>query len=880
MADQAISSASSPLSGPHSRQHCDFFISRAGADSAFALWIAKLIRAQGRSYILQDEHFGHADFMVEMHKALSSPARVVALYSQAYLDSTYCVREATEWLKDDPANERQGLIPLRIEPCAPGGMLNVTYTDLLHERRQAGATALALRILRALGFENPSLNGIPTPPAGVMERQAQITPEEFRLKTDHLAPRDDLIAGIAEALRNPAPKRGTRTAAITNSRHVMQAVAGMGGVGKTMLALDYARRNAGDYHGIAWIKAETRQGLLKSLADLGARIEPGVAATAVKDIEKAAARTLEIIEGSDFGRPWLLVYDNVEKPGDLDKLTPAAGAHVLVTTRWSDWHGLAGKVDVGVFMPGQAVEFLCDRAASQDREGAAALAEALGYLPLALDHAGSYCRSRRRSFDTYLDDVAALIKNAPKSGASFGQYPDSVFATFSIALERIIAGEEERGIAAAPEAALVMGLAAHLAPDAIPRALCDRLDAPSAGIDDALAAMAEVSLVTLGETDRGKPAFSVHRLVQLVAADLMGEHRQQFLDLALAIVDDAFPWESRDWVKGAACNELRTHAEAVLDHARTAGTETAAVSTLAQKLGSLLRAQAQYAAARGLFEHALAIADATEGAASHRSGSVLHDLAMLHQDEGHYGLAEPLLKRSISIKEKDVGPEHPDTSATLHELARLYQAQGRYSEAEPLLKRSLAICEKTVGGEHPSTSATLYELASLYQARGRYSEAEPLLKRSLAINEDTLGAEHPDTSVSLRQRAIQALETGRIDEAEAAIGRAFSIQQRAWGAEHPRLGQTLDPMALIKLARMDLPRAEKVARLALSLRTAKLPAEHPEIAQSRWTLARVLIAKGQRAAADPLLRQAIAALEAKVTDEHVWLKGARKTLAE
>jgi hypothetical protein len=116
--------------------HRDFFILRSSANAAFASWIGKLIVAQGKTYIDQSEHFGDEDFMNAMHKTFLSGARVVALYSQPYLDSKYCVREATEALKGDPANEQQRLIPLRIEPCAPVGMLNITYTDLLAERRQ------------------------------------------------------------------------------------------------------------------------------------------------------------------------------------------------------------------------------------------------------------------------------------------------------------------------------------------------------------------------------------------------------------------------------------------------------------------------------------------------------------------------------------------------------------------------------------------------------------------------------------------------------------------------------------------------------------------------------------------------------------------------
>jgi hypothetical protein len=115
--------------------HRDYFISRSSVDAAFASWIGKLIAAQGKTYVDQSEHFGHEDFMNAMHRAFLSGARVVALYSQSYLDSKYCVHEATQALKGDPANEQQRLIPLRIEPCAPLGMLDITYTDLLAERR-------------------------------------------------------------------------------------------------------------------------------------------------------------------------------------------------------------------------------------------------------------------------------------------------------------------------------------------------------------------------------------------------------------------------------------------------------------------------------------------------------------------------------------------------------------------------------------------------------------------------------------------------------------------------------------------------------------------------------------------------------------------------
>jgi hypothetical protein len=147
----------------------DFFISRAGANKEFAIWIGRLIAAQGKTYVLQDEHFGHQNFMGAMDGALKSGARVVGLLTQAYLESDHCLAEAAAALKGDPLNKQQRLIPLRLEACAPGGVLsNIAFTDLLAERREVDPRALALKILRALGFDNPKLEGLPPPPEGTL----------------------------------------------------------------------------------------------------------------------------------------------------------------------------------------------------------------------------------------------------------------------------------------------------------------------------------------------------------------------------------------------------------------------------------------------------------------------------------------------------------------------------------------------------------------------------------------------------------------------------------------------------------------------------------------------------------------------------------------
>jgi hypothetical protein len=356
--------------------HRDYFISRSSVDAAFASWIGKLIAAQGKTYIEQSEHFGHEDFMNAMHQAFLSGARVVALYSQSYLDSGYCVREATQALKGDPANEQQRLIPLRIEPCAPAGMLNVTYTDLLAERRQADASALATRICRALGLAAPDLSRLPPLPEGMLVAPPRLLHPEIRTLRTDLGPRPELMAQIESAMS----ARGVTP--------VVTAMIGVAGAGKTVLARDFAVQHQDAYHAVWWIDAERHDpSLSKMLADiaaLGSELSERMRADAQTNIERAARDTLRLIEGADYARRFLLVYDHVNRPEDIQYWTPRSGAHVLLTTRYSEWDPMVATVEIGVLARDTAIEFLLQRGKKKPEEHAAAgrLADALDYLPL------------------------------------------------------------------------------------------------------------------------------------------------------------------------------------------------------------------------------------------------------------------------------------------------------------------------------------------------------------------------------------------------------------------------------------------------------------------------------------------------------------------
>jgi tetratricopeptide (TPR) repeat protein len=724
------------LSVPHS----DYFISRSSVDAAFAGWIGKLIAAQGKSYIDQSEHFGHEDFMTAMHRAFLTGARVVALYSQSYLDSKYCVREATEALKGDPANEQQHLIPLRIEPCAPAGMLNVTYTDLLAERRQADASALATRICRALGLAAPDLNRLPPLPEGLLVDPPRLIHPQIRISRTDLAPRPELMDEIASAMSHAGG----------NSQHMVAAVAGMAGAGKTVLARDFAVQHQDAYHAVWWIDAERRDAsrgnMLADIAALGAELSERIGEEAHSNIEKAARETLKLIEGARHERPFLLVYDNVNRPEDIEYWTPRSGAHVLVTTRYAEWDDMVAKVEVGVLDREAAIEFLLRRGKKrpEERQAAGRLADALDCLPLALDHAASYCAlGRRPSFDEYVGMFVSRLDYEP-TGTS-GAYGRSVRQTFAIALQRVIEGDAVVGVKPCTEAQTVLGVAALLAPVPIPFAIFSHPRLGSADVDGAFRALTEVSLIIIGEDDRSNGTFTMHRLAQATMRERLAEARltADCADLGTELLAAALPNNLDDMASWATFKALAAHGQAVLqlEPPQEHG-QLKAAAFLGSAIGAYFSRIARYAEAQPLLERALAIREKVLGPGHPDTATSLENLALLFQDKDDFAAARPLLERALAIREKVLGPEHPDTAYSLNNLVWLLQARGDLAAAQPLLKRALAICEKVLGPEHPRTAESLHNLALVFRKQGDLAAAQPLFERALAINEKALGPEH------------------------------------------------------------------------------------------------------------------------------------------
>jgi tetratricopeptide (TPR) repeat protein len=451
--------------------------------------VAGVLTEKGYKVVVQDYDIPFtANFVEAMHEAIKNARDLVVLYTSDYEASPYTRKEFTSFEADraQSAEERRVVI-LRCEDVPLRGLFATNvYQDLVGiddpEERER-------RILAAAEGQSQALKPPPRPFVGVPPRVANFTGRDAEL--DRL---DAILTG------GPAP---TALAAETRATRIGRVVVhGMGGVGKTALAVEYAFRYRDLYAGVWWCPAETHIGLLTSLAGLAKNLN-AVAAADEADIEKAANAALRRL--AEQRATYLLIYDDVPSPQDIANLLPASGARVLVTSRFSDWGDWAEEVPLDVLPLADAGAFLQSRAARQDVEGAATLAEALGRLPLALDHAAAFCKRTQLRFADYAAKAEQLIATAPR-GTS---YPRSVVATFDLAIAE--------AVAQCAAAELLMAYLAQCAPERIPMALVEGAVADETGRVAALLALLDVSLVKQDPLEDGAPAVTVHRLVQAVA---------------------------------------------------------------------------------------------------------------------------------------------------------------------------------------------------------------------------------------------------------------------------------------------------------------------------------------------------------------------------
>jgi tetratricopeptide (TPR) repeat protein/transcriptional regulator with XRE-family HTH domain len=625
-----------------------------------------------------------------------------------------------------------------------------------------------------------------------------------------------------------------------NAAGATLAISGLGGIGKTQIAIEYAYSYRDHYQATFWINASAREALSADFVLLAVLLNLPEQYEQDRDIVMRAVKRWLASH-----HHWLLILDNVDNLEMIvDFLPIQSTGDVLITTRLQALGTLAQSIEIEKMDQNEGVLFLLrrtrlltpgaslERANQEHYAQAVEIVTALEGLPLALDQAGAYIEETRCGLSQYLNLYGTRRKELLlRRGAFSLDHPDSVVATWALSFQQI----EQESQAAAD----LLHLLAFLDPEAIPEEII-MLGAKELGlalgevasdpfkIDQIIELLLRYSLI------RRIPelkSLRIHRLVQAVLKDGMDkETKHMWGERAIRAVNCAFPnVELETWER---CQRCLPHVQICTRYVEEYGLTFPEAARLLNEAALYLIARAGYEQAESLLLICLLVRQQELEANHPDTACTLNDLGTLYFNQGKYEKAVPSLKEALLIRQTILGENHPDVAQTLNNLANVYRAQGAYMEAEPLYLQALHIRKTTLGVDHLLVALSYYSLAKLYHSQERYQQAEKLCKQALHIRKQHLGNNHPLIASTLNMLAKIYQGQKKLDQAKEMHMCALQMQESTSGADHPHVAATINNLVEIFHAEGRYREAEPMIARALRIHEQSLGSEHPYLAYS------------------------------------------------
>ncbi|MFG2073469.1 FxSxx-COOH system tetratricopeptide repeat protein [Nonomuraea maritima] len=741
------------------------------------------------------------------------------------------------------------------------------------------------------------------------ERQPTLWGREVPFRNRYFTGRDRELSELRERLAEHS---------VASVGQPPQPLYGMGGIGKTELAAEYAHRHSDEYDLVWWIRSEQEETIVNSLVALGRRMS--LDGFRPDDRDYSARLVLSALADRRPYRRWLLIYDNVQGAKAIQNYLPSRGGHVIITTRDRHWRRAidADGIEVGEFAPEDTVKFLYKRVTALSAPGtsrsvdaeaeARALADQLGNLPLAAEHAAAYLNETGTSIAEYLELFRANAHELLASSVDI-KYPQTVATTWSVARNRI-----------SPEAHALFNLLASLSAEPIaeellvqPTAaagLAEPLDRVLGSVTEFRRAARELGRFSMLKLDGVRNVVQLHRVVQAVTRDRLlredPEAAARYRDIAHILLAASDP--------GSVDREgSELHYQHSLQHLVPSG----AVESGNPLVRRLIINQVQHLALRGGFQESLRLGRPTldlwrerfgrddkqtlalalqVGNALRMAGEWAQSLDMLADTlqrlRDNFGEVDPVYlscarahgiglrllgrysdalendQRLLPIFERELRPDHPDTLRIRNNLAVSLRCLGRFAEALAYDDETLAERQRIFGPVGDPTLGSQFARARDLRGLGRYEESLDLIRQ---VSNTLERKDEPWNDFRLLVAIDFGVALNRVGLYEDAFeqGRkAWELHRSVLGPEHRQTLQSATNLINDYRLNEDLAGAQRLGEETVLSLEKVAGFDHPNTLIACATLAIVLRVRNNPGGARALNERAVEGLRNRLGDAH------------
>ena len=875
----------------------DIYLSYVPEDRMWADWISAVLAPSGIRIVRPTAaSAAGGNAREDAERGAAAASRTIAILSAAYMQSPQARGVWDAMGAADPAGTSRRLIPIRVgetrleEPFSERTVVDLTRRD---------ASQATDELLKALGYP-PRTADAAAGVTGTEPRYPRTIPPVWRVPTRNVS-----FTGRNEVLERLHDQLIGRSTAVV----LPVALHGQGGVGKTQVAQEYAHRFMADYDLVWWVPSEQRDVINPGLAELAPQL-------GIRPADSTAQTAAAVRETLRRGRPydrWLLIFDNAEEPREVGDFFPGGPGHVIVTSRNAAWSELAEPVAVDVFSRAESLDYLQRRVQSLSVEDATLVAQELGDLPLAIEHAAAWLAATGMAATEYVQQIrdrfAATMELAQPTN-----YPTSVAVTYQLSFERLKTQS--------PAAARLLELCACFAPDPISLTLLngDEMIGSLTPYDKRLRAartilgllITDITRFSLAKVDREitSNSIQVHRLVQAAIRDQMqpASYRDETMHEVHKILAGARPRQggTDDPVNWARYDLIWPH----LDPSEIWNCDD-------EEARQLLIDRVRYLWKRGDYEDALEVARKLEeqwqekiGPDDEQTLSLRFHIANVLRSQGLFESAYELDAEILARQKERLGDEHPSTLLTAGSLGGDLRGLGRFREAIELDEatysrnkellgpddsntlssaNNLAVDLRLVGDcfrardldretrnyrqvvlgpNHPYTLHSASMLARDMREAGEYAASADLLQETYQHYRDVLGEDFVDTLRTGKSLAVSLRKIGRLDDAFALTKEIDGRYERGYEANHPDLLACKLNLACDLSARDEKSHAVDVASRVLEAYQSTIGGNHPFALAAENNISTYLRGIGSVREALEVSDRTLMAMQAALGDDH------------